>query len=317
VKRHVYELDYRSDSRRVATIRGRETDSNAGRKPLLVSIVFITLCVSSNSLLARSAPSTSSPYIATEEFRWSNFPLKVYVDMNDWSTPDYAVATREALDDWIKGIWNYTQTYNDTSLPAINYLLYVSDVNATHDYDVYLTFTADNIPPNSNTVGLTTYSWDALTHNPIGSITINITTVSATATKLFVKNVVMHEFGHVLGLGHASSSATSNGPELMYYTSSKNQIVYPSTLDVYGLTMLYAGKFDQNVQLPDSIPYVMLAEGAILPPETNFWEDYRPYFPILGILALIIIAAAVLGQLTKEKRHDNVLEPPPPPTPDG
>jgi hypothetical protein len=61
----------------------------------------------------------------------------------------------------------------------------------------------------------------------------------------------------------------------------------------------------------------MLAEGAILPPETDFWEDYRPYFPILGVLALIIIAAAVLGQITKEKRHGDVLEPPPPPTPDG
>jgi predicted Zn-dependent protease len=257
-----------------------------------------------------------SPYIATEEFRWSNFPLKVYVDMNDWSKPEYAVATREALDNWVKSIWNYTQTYNDTSLPAINYLLYMSDVNATQDYDVYLTFAADNIPPDSNTVGLTTYSWDAFTHSPVGPITVNITTFDATATRLFVKNVVMHEFGHVLGLGHSPSSATLNGPELMYYASSKNQVVYPSTLDVYGLTMLYAGKFDQNVQLPDYIPYVMLAEGAILQPETNFWEDYRPYFPILGVLALIVIAVVVLGQLTKERRHEDHLEPPPPPAPE-
>jgi hypothetical protein len=237
--------------------------------------------------------------------------------MNDWSKSDYAIAAHEALDNWMKSIWNYTQTYNDTSLPSINYMFYVSDVNATHNYDVYLTFTADNIPPNSNTVGLTTYSWDALTHSPISPITINITTFSATATKLFVKNVIMHEFGHVLGLGHAYPSTTSNGPELMYFTSTKNQVVYPSTLDVYGLTMLYAGKFNQNIQLPDYIPYVMLAEGAILPPQTDFWEDYKPYFPILGVLALIIIAAAVLGQITKEKRHDDVLEPPPPPTPDG
>ena len=282
--------------------------------------MFLVAIITGCSLLQTavlSAPFTSSYYIATEEFRWSNFPLKVYVDMNDWSKLDYAIAAREALDNWVKSIWNYTQTYNDTSLPTINYLLYMSDVNATHTYDVYLTFTADNIPPNSNTVGLTTYSWDALTHSPIGPITINITTFSATATKLFVKNVVMHEFGHVLGLGHAYPSTTSNGPELMYYTSSKNQVVYPSTLDVYGLTMLYAGRFDQNVRLPGYIPYVMLAEGAILPPETNYWEDYRPYFPILGVLALIIVAAAVLGQLTKEKKHEEVLEPPPPLTPDG
>jgi hypothetical protein len=236
--------------------------------------------------------------------------------MNIWSKLDYAVATREALDNWVKSTWNYTQTYNNTSLPAISYLLYLSDVNATQDYDVYLTFAADYIPPNPNTVGLTTYSWDTFTHNPAGPITVNITTFSTTATKVFVKNVIMHEFGHVLGLGHSQSSATLNGPELMYYASSKNQVVYPSTLDVYGLSMLYVGRFYQNVTLPDYIPYVMLAEGAIPPPQTSFWEDYRPYFPIVGILIIIIIAVAVLAQLTKEKRHDNNLEPPPPPTPE-
>lgn len=287
-----------------------------GNKTLLILILLMFLCAVPDLGSNKSVLAASSYSIATEEFRWSNFPLKVYVDMNDWSRPDYAVATREALDNWVKGMWNYTQTYNDTSLPAISYLLYLSDVNATQNYDVYLTFSADNIPPNSNTVGLTTYSWDTFTHNPVGHITMNITTFSATATKLSVKNVIMHEFGHVLGLGHSQSSATLNGPELMYYASSKNQVVYPSTLDVYGLTMLYAGKFSQSVQLPDYIPYVMLAEGAIPPPQTSFWEDYRPYFPILGILIIIIIAVAVLSQITKEKRHNDYLEPPPPTAPE-
>ncbi len=316
MKRHVYELAHGSDSLRIAIVRGRETNSSIQRKLSLLFAVLVLLCINSDSLLARSAPLASSPSIWTEEFRWSDFPLKVYVDMNDWSNSDYAVATREALDNWVKSMWNYTQTYNDTSLPAISYLLYLSDVNATQNYDVYLTFAADNILPNSNTVGLTTYSWDTFTHSPVGPITMNITTFSAKAEKLFVRNVIMHEFGHVLGLGHSQSSATLNGPELMYYASSKNQVVYPSTLDVYGLTMLYAGKFNQSVQLPDYIPYVMLAEGAIPPPQTSFWEDYRPYFPILGILIIIIVAVAVLSQITKEKRHNDYLEPTPPPAPE-
>jgi hypothetical protein len=277
----------------------------------------MSLCISLDWQAVYAASPMSSYYIATEEFHWSNFPLKVYVDMNDWSTPDYALAVREALDSWVKSIWNYTQTYNESSLPTITYLLYISDANATHDYDVYLTFTGGNIPPNSNTVGLTTYAWDALTHRPLAPITINITTFSATATKLFVKNVVMHEFGHVLGLGHAYASATLNGPELMYYSSSKNQVVYPSTLDVYGLVSLYSGKYSQNIQLPDYIPYVMLAEGAIPPPETSLWEDYRSYLPVLGVLLLLVIAAIMLSQLTKEKRHDEVQEPIPPPTPNS
>ena len=193
----------------------------------------------------------------------------------------------------------------------------MSGVNATQNYDVYVTFTADKMPPGSNTVGLTTYRWDALTHEPIPPVTINITTYSATASSFFVKNVVMHEFGHALGLGHAGQANTWNGPELMYYASSKNQVMYPSTLDVYGLTRLYAGDFGHNVQLPPYLPYVMLAEGTVPPPEQTLLNDYAKYIPIVGLLLLLIVAVAVVGQLTKEKPEPKEPQPPPPPTLDG
>jgi hypothetical protein len=233
--------------------------------------------------------------------------------MNGWAVPSYAVAVREALDSWVRSIWNYTQTYN-VSLPAINYAFYVSNVNATGHYDVTFTFTPDNMPPSSNTVGLTTYSWNSITHTPIAPITINITTISGTATDLFVKNVAMHEFGHALGLGHATLPNTLNGPELMYYMSSKTQIVYPSTLDIYALTNLYDNKFSQNVQLPANIPYVMLAEGTISPyTDTSLWDNYQPYLPLAGALILLAVAGIVLGHLAKD-RHEGIPQAPPPPT---
>jgi hypothetical protein len=238
--------------------------------------------------------------------------------MNEWSAPPYDVAIREALDSWVKAIWNYTQTYNDTSLPAINYVLYISNVNATQNYDVYISFTADNIPPNSDTVGLTTYRWDGRTHEPISPITINITTFSGGINSFFVKNVAMHEFGHVLGLGHAGPSKTLNGPELMYYTSLKNQIVYPSTLDVYGLTRLYAGNYNQQVQLPPSFPYVMLSDGFIPPPQSISLEDYKKYIPVAALVLVLIVVLVVLGLFTREKRPEEIAaQPPPPPSLDG
>ena len=289
-----------------------------GKKGLLIAF----LIVSSANLafvppFAFSAPGSSS-VIALEEFRWTSFPLKVYVDVNNWALPNYAVVVREALDDWVKSIWNYTQTYNGTSLPTIDYLYYVSNVNATDHYDVVISFTPDRMPPTSNTVGLTNCSWNALTHTPIAPITINITTFSGTATGLFVKNVAMHEFGHALGLGHASSANTMDGPELMYLTSSNNEVVYPSTLDAYGLVNLYYGKFSQNVQLPPSIPYVMLAEGTIPPPApTSLLGDYRPFLPLVGVAVLLIVAAVVLGRLSEGEKDQGVPQPPPPPTVDA
>jgi hypothetical protein len=75
----------------------------------------------------------------------------------------------------------------------------------------------------------------------------------------------MHEFGHALGLGHASSSETINGLELMFPTLSMNKIIYPSTLDIYGLSILYKGGFSRTVQLPTNIPYQMLEEAPELP----------------------------------------------------
>lgn len=266
--------------------------------------------------VVQSSQLQNADSIALEEFRWMKFPVKVLVDMNQWTQPEYAVVVREALDSWIKSISNYTNTYNDTSLARVNYLFYLNNVNSTTNYDVFISFAADKIPPGPNTVGLTTYSWDLTTHQPVPPITINITTYSGTASTLFVKNIAMHEFGHALGLGHANSQNTLNGPELMYYASSKNQIVYPSTLDVYGLTQVYNGSYGQTVYLPSSIPYVMLAEGAIPPPQIIPWEDYRKYTPLFIVLFLVVVIAAVLGLVSREKKPED-LQPPPPPALEG
>jgi len=266
--------------------------------------------------VVQSSQLQNADSIALEEFRWTKFPVKVLVDMNQWTQPEYAVAVREALDGWIKSIWNYTNTYNDTSLARVNYLFYLTSANSTTNYDVLISFAPDKIPPGPNTVGLTTYSWDLTTHQPVPPITINITTYSGTASTLFVKNIAMHEFGHALGLGHANSQNTLNGPELMYYASSKNQIVYPSTLDVYGLTRVYNGSYGQTVYLPSSIPYVMLAEGDIPPLQIIPWEDYRKYTPLLIVLFLVVVVAAVLGLVSREKKPED-LQPPPSPALEG
>lgn len=289
-------------------------------KSILCLLLVVVLLVGCASSAGKSMLVQSSVSIALEEFGWTSFPLRVLVDVNQWSVPDYAVAIREALDDWMISIWNYTQTFNDTSLPAVSYVFYVSSINATQGYDVLVTFTPDRIPPGSSIVGLTTYEYEPVTHEPISPITINVTTSSATASSLFVKDIVMHEFGHALGLGHASSSSTLNGPELMYYTSSKNEVVYPSTLDVYGLTELYKGFFNQSVQLPSDVPYVMLTEGTVplptvTPPASSLWEDFKPYLPIIVVLLLLIVAAIVLARIGKEKSPEEPAQPLPPPPP--
>ena len=295
---------------RTAAIHRRKKMSIYG---FLLSLVLLSGCTFA---VVQSSQLQNTDSIALEEFRWTKYPVRVLVDMNQWTQPEYAVAVREALDGWIKSIWNYTNTYNDTSLARVNYLFYLNDVNSTTNYDVLISFAPDNIPPGPNTVGLTTYSWDLATHQPVPPIIINITTYSGTAPTLFIKNIAMHEFGHALGLGHALPQNTLNGPELMYYSSSKNDNVYPSTLDVYGLTQVYNGSYGQTVYLPSSIPYVMLAEGNIPPPQIIPLEDYRKYTPLLIVLFLVVVVAAILGRVSREKKTED-LQPPPPPALEG
>jgi predicted Zn-dependent protease len=290
------------------------TDIRSG-VAIALAVLLVVSTVTSGVVSALALPDS----IELEDFRWDRFPLKVLVDMNEWSTPNYATAVREALDGWIMSIWAYISSYDGTPLRDISYEFYLSNVNSTSHYDVLITFTKDEMPPGSGTVGETIFRWDSATHEPMAPITINVTTYSWTASPLFVRDVAMHEFGHALGLGHASARNTSDGPELMYQGSSKNQVVYPSTLDVYALNMLYQGNFGQITQLPPSIPYKMLTNGFLPPPPlTPFWETSQTrYLIILALLLLGLLIGLALWWTTKKPRPEEpVTEPQPsmPPT---
>lgn len=285
-------------------------------KAVVISILISVLLLSSFTTFV--LPAHASASIELEEFRWNTnrFPISVYVDLNQWSTLDYSVVIREALDNWIKAIWNYTNAYDGQSLAMINFTYYVKNVNSTRNPDVIISFVPDVMKDGA--IGLTTYEYDDNAHEPIPPITINITTYSAAAPDLFVENVAMHEFGHALGVGHASSSRTDNGPEIMYYAPYKDQISFPSTLDVYALKQLYEGHFNQTVQLPTGIQYVMLPEGSIPPIQTAPWQKYLQYLPLITIMALIILTLGLIAAYALRTKKDEGTPPlsPPPPSSD-
>ncbi len=243
--------------------------------------------------------------IELEDFRWAGFPLDVFVSIGGWSRSDYAVAVREAVDAWMGSIWEYISTYNDSTLSMVNYYFYLEGVNSTGNYDVTVYFEQNELT-TADAVGLTTTRWNPSTHEPISPIVINITTYSASAEPLFVKDVAMHEFGHALGLGHAFPSTTADGqPELMHSTLARDEVVYPSTLDVYGLIFLYKGGFGQTVELLSNIDYKMLIDGNPPPPPplTNFLELLRRYVFIIALVIVLVVAVllAVRAGMKKEK----------------
>jgi hypothetical protein len=284
-------------------------------------MLITVLLLAFSSPLVFAAP--AAPSIELEEFRWNSFPISVYVDLNQWSTPEYAVAIRGALDDWLRAIsnftqMNYTNSYNGQSLSTISYTYYVKYANSTVNPDVIISFSPNIM--SGGAIGLTTYNYDSA-HEVNPSIRINLTTYSASATNLFVEDVTMHEFGHALGVGHASRQVTQDGyPEVMYYASSKDRISFPSSLDIYALTQLYQDHFNQTVQLPATIPYVVLAEGSLPPPpqpQTPFWERYLQYLPLMAAALIILVPVLIIAAIvTRKKSGENVPPQLPPASPD-
>lgn len=280
--------------------------------------MLMFLLINSVSLGVASVFAVSYYSIELEGFCWNKFPLRVFVNMNQWSMPDYALAVREAVDSWTMSVQAYSDSINSNSLRTISYVFYVGGNNATGSYDIFISFTANEISPN--TVGLTTNKWNPTTHEPIPPITINITTYSGAASRLFVKNVAMHEFGHALGLGHASSKNTLNGPELMYFSAPTDCMAYPSTLDLYGLAALFKGSFSQSIQLPTAVPYEMMQPTANNLPNTTpstaepdldtielilrdlsliiqyIWENDRTNLIMLAVFLVILILVSTLDK---------------------
>jgi hypothetical protein len=292
-----------------------------------LSLVLAVLLFTSTMFSPTLVFADSSPSIELAGIRWNRFPLKVLVDMNQWSNPDYALAVREAIDIWVWCMWTYSDSFNDTTLETMRYTFYVSNVNATSSYDVLVTFTSDEI--YAGAVGLTSYKWNPITRVPKTPVIINITTYSGTVSLQFVKNIALHEFGHSLGLGHASQRNTVDGPELMYFRTPTESTVYPSTLDLYALSVLYQGDFSQLVQLPASMPYEMVQPTTTQPntlPDTkqpdfyqvfqsisealsviihHILENDRAYLVALAVFLFIFIFASALSKKEQEKNSNS------------
>jgi hypothetical protein len=77
-------------------------------------------------------------------------------------------------------------------------------------------------------------------------------------------NTVLHELGHVLGLGHPNATYADDVMTHALWSSR----MQPSTLDLYAIQMLAEGQHDGVVTQPSTIPY-MLFDGLAVPEFPN------------------------------------------------
>lgn len=182
--------------------------------------------------------------IPLEGGRWRNYSIPVFVP----ATPSWAhIATLRAMSDWnVAQDW-FARAY----YPQSPYYMFVEGNNSS-EAQVQLLDT-----PSTDYTTLKIVPHFQKDNATIVSVVVHVGT---RVDEALFHEVVMHELGHVLGLGHVKCCIQE---DLMYPIANPYAArqYLPSTLDLYALHVLaIEGTIPSSVVLPVHIQYLTVPE---------------------------------------------------------
>ena len=281
------------------------------------------------------AHAASGARIPTEGGTWADPTITTIIVPSSsaaWFMSSYTFDVSRAISRWTLSIAAYTDSYGSNYLRKLNFVTCISGINESlcGSPDIQVKF-IQSFGPQLAGLGVT-----SLKIQSSGVFSAPTTTTLATydptnttqLTDTDMINIASHEFGHALGLGHATVSRTDDGTfELMFLSYQQavgnlaNSFEAPSTLDFYALSYIYDWLASSPTLNGPGHPMTVLS----LPPDFAYSSVY-PYveqiqaqqgalsrknleIAVLAIVAaFLLVLVLVLGILLARKR-------PPPPQP--
>jgi hypothetical protein len=282
-----------------------------------------------------SAPAVITPAIPTEGGTWTSPTITILITpqpSQPWFKASYTYDVNHAIGRWPESIIAYTDAYGSNYLRKLNFVTCISGVNDSlcGSPDIQVQF-IQSFGSRSAGLGLTSirYSSSGIFQAPTTTTLATYDPTNSTQlTDTDMVNIASHEFGHALGLNHATVSGTDDGTfELMFLSYGQavgnpaNSLEAPSTLDMYALSYIYdwlarsstlggSGHPVTLLSLPSGVTY-----SSVYPyPEQlqmlqNSASRLKLEIIILAIVAALLLALVlVFGILLSRKKP----APPPP-----
>jgi len=203
---------------------------------------------------ASNAHAATGAEIPTEGGTWTNPTITIVITPASnmpWFKASYTYDVNYAIARWAKSIIAYTDAYGSYYLRKLSFVTCVSGVNDTScgTPNIRVQF-IQSFGSQSAGLGLTSVRIQQNSGIFVAPTTTTLAAYDPTNTTQLTDtdmiNIASHEFGHALGLNHATVSVTDDGTfELMFLSygqavgNPRNSLEAPSTLDMYALANIY------------------------------------------------------------------------------